>query len=138
MPTVRVPVQRGGGHSRAARVCGFIARLVRRGAIWVTVTIVAPRGELLRPREELQWRTCQLLLIWTLLTAAPGTVITYRAVVQPLYEWGWLGVIGIGADAALWSRPWAPSFFIVPRIFDPPAPHLALRTLGRGWTRNYG
>jgi len=55
----------------------------------------------------------QLLLMWTLLTAAPGTVITYRAVVQPLYEWGWFGVIGTGTDAALWMPavgavvPWA-------------------------------
>ena len=44
----------------------------------------------------------ELLLTWTLLTAAPGTVITYRAVVQPLYQWGLYGWNGTGVDSALW------------------------------------
>jgi hypothetical protein len=44
-------------------------------------------------------RLLRALLGWTLFTATLPTIVTYRAGVQPLYEWGLYGITGRGIDA---------------------------------------
>lgn len=45
-------------------------------------------------------RLLKVLLGWTLFTAALPTIVTYRAALQPQYEWGLYGLGGVGVNPA--------------------------------------